>query len=62
MHPFYQVRYKNVRCLPMKKYPYMIHLTVDEKERIVTIRAVIHTSQNTDGWMDGRVNLPKFTF
>jgi hypothetical protein len=27
---FYQIRYDDVRCLPLKKYPYMIHFTIKE--------------------------------
>lgn len=42
--PFYQTRYENVRCLPVHKFPYMIHFTVDEATKIVTIRAITHTS------------------
>jgi toxin ParE1/3/4 len=42
-NPFYQIRYKNVRCLPLKKFPVMIHFTVDEDIKRITIRAVINT-------------------
>jgi len=34
-NPYYQLRYENVRCLPMKKYPYMIHFTVEEENKVV---------------------------
>ena len=44
----YQQRYKNVHCLPLKKYPYMIHFTIDDDSKIVAIRAVFHTSRNPD--------------
>lgn len=30
-NPWYAVRYDNIRCLPLKKFPYMIHFRVDEK-------------------------------
>lgn len=45
-NPFYQIRYDNVRCLPLKKYPYMIHFTVDEKINSVYIHSVINTSRD----------------
>lgn len=32
-NPLFQIRYKNVRCLPVKKYPYMIHYIVNEEEK-----------------------------
>jgi hypothetical protein len=48
INPFFQKRYSEVRCLPVKGFPYMIHFTVDETTRIIKIRAVLHTSLNPD--------------
>jgi len=48
--PFYQIRYKEVRCLPLKKFPAMVHYTVDENINTITIRAVFHTAQNPKKW------------
>ena len=50
INPFYQVRYEDVRCLPVLKFPYMIHYTIDESKKIVTVRAVFHTSQEPKRW------------
>jgi hypothetical protein len=47
-NPFFQKRYSDVRCLPVKRFPYMIHFTVDEIHNVVNIRAVLHTSLNPD--------------
>ena len=44
--PKFQIRYDNVRCLPLKIYPFMIHFTVDEKQKIILIAACIHCSLN----------------
>jgi toxin ParE1/3/4 len=44
--PFFQVRYDKVRCLPVKRFPFLIHFTVDEEKKIVFIHGVIHTSLN----------------
>ncbi len=46
--PFFQIRYANVRCLPLRKFPVMIHFIVDEKLNIVYIRAVLNTSKDPD--------------
>ena len=46
LSPWYQVRYENVRCLPLKNFPYMIHFTLNEPDNIVVIRGVFHTKQN----------------
>lgn len=50
INPFYQVRYDDVRCLPVKKFPFMIHYTVSEELKIVTIRAVFNTSRDSNQW------------
>lgn len=31
-NPYFRMRYDQVRCLPLKKFPFMIHFTVDEKK------------------------------
>lgn len=50
-YPFYQIRYGgNVRCLPIKNFPYMLHFTIDENQTIVIIRAVFHTSKSPQSW------------
>jgi toxin ParE1/3/4 len=49
-NPFFQVRYDQVHCLPINKYPYMVHYTINEKEKTLTVRAVFHTSMNPDNW------------
>lgn len=47
---FYQVRYDEVRCLPIKKYPYMIHFSVDEANLQIIIRAVFNTHRDPKIW------------
>jgi toxin ParE1/3/4 len=49
-HPFFQVRYDNVHCLPIKKYPYMIHFTIDEQKQLITVRAVFNTFRDPGVW------------
>lgn len=46
--PFFQFRYKDIRCLPLKKFPYMIHFTVDETKNTVYVHAIINCYQNPD--------------
>ncbi|HBX51627.1 MAG: hypothetical protein A2275_09960 [Bacteroidetes bacterium RIFOXYA12_FULL_35_11] len=40
-NPGYQIRYDNIRCLQVKKFPYMVHFHVDDQ--IVSVRAVVNT-------------------
>jgi len=50
LNPFFQIRYDNVRCLPLRKYPFMIHFTVDEEKKVVIIRAIFNTSIDSKKW------------
>ena len=49
-NPFYQLRYDNVHCLPLKKFPYMVHFTINEKENLVIVRAVFGTHEDPQKW------------
>lgn len=51
-NPFFQVRYDDVHCLPLKKFPYMVHFTVNENSKLVTVRAVFHTSLDPVKWKE----------
>lgn len=54
--PYFQVRYDNIRCLPFKTFPYMIHFELDEKKYIIYIHAIICTLKDPDTqWL----NAPK---
>lgn len=47
-NPLFQVRYKEVHCLPMKTFKYMIHFKVDEENKKVHIYAVLSTHQDPE--------------
>lgn len=49
-NPFFQIRYDNVRCLPIERFPFMLHFTVDESQKSVVIHAVFHTSRDPENW------------
>jgi len=44
--PFFEEKYNIVRILPLKKFPYTIHFTVDEKEKVVSVQAVTSNYQD----------------
>ncbi|MCB9235790.1 MAG: type II toxin-antitoxin system RelE/ParE family toxin [Bacteroidia bacterium] len=52
-NPLFHVRYDDVRCLPLQKFPFMIHFTVEEVKGLITIRAVLHTSLDPNKWKNG---------
>ena len=47
LNPFYQVRYKTMRCKLIKKYPYLIHYTLNSQLKEIYVFAVICTHRNT---------------
>lgn len=64
-NPFAQVRYDNVRCVPLTDFPLMIHLTIDEEKQIVNVHALIHTARNPkSNWNTGNsfVSEPEFIY
>ena len=50
----FAVRYDNTRCLPVNKYPYMIHYKTNETIKTVFVNAVFHTSINPSNWKNRR--------
>jgi hypothetical protein len=46
--PHYQIRYHDIRCLPLTTFPFMIHYAIDDYKREVTIYGCIHCSLNPD--------------
>ena len=51
-NPFFEVRYDDIRCLPLEIFKYMIYFSVDEVNNIVLVNAVISTYLNPeDSWI-----------
>ena len=46
----YSIRYADVRCMLIKKFPFLVHFTVDVSAGIVEVYAVLHTSRNPEIW------------
>lgn len=47
-NPYFQKRFKNVRALPVKKFPYIIFYEISEEEKIIYILSVFCTHQNPE--------------
>ena len=45
-NPFFQVRYKDIHCLPLEVFKYMLHFKIDEQNLTVTVFAVISTHRD----------------
>ncbi len=44
------VRYDDTRMVALDIFPFMLHYTVDNKQKAVIISAVFHTSRNPNNW------------
>jgi len=49
-NPHFQIRYDNIRCLPMKNFPYMIHYTVNDEKKMIIVRSLLNTLRNPENW------------
>ena len=50
----FSIRYADVRCMLIKKFPFLVHFTVNTKSHIVEVFAIIHTSRNPLIWKERR--------
>ena len=48
----YAVRYRQIRCAIVKKFPYMVHFFVNEDNKTVEVMAVFSTSRNPKIWTE----------
>jgi hypothetical protein len=46
----YAIRYDDIRCMPIEKFPYVVHYRVDERTKVVKIEALFHSSRNPGLW------------
>ena len=46
----YAVRYKEIRCIIVKKFPFMIHFHLNQERNTVSVLAVISTHRNPKIW------------
>ena len=47
-NPFFQFRYKKLRALPFKSFPYIVFFDINEEEKEVYIYSVFNTSQDPE--------------
>ncbi len=46
----FQVRYDDIRLLPIPSFPYRAHYRIDEENNIVFVEAIFHTRENPEEW------------
>ena len=47
-NPYFQKRFKHIRALRVKKFPYIIFYEINEEEKMIYILSVFCTHQNPD--------------
>ena len=45
-NPFYRVRYKNVRAVKIKKFPYLLYFTINENKYTFRILSCFYVKRN----------------
>lgn len=46
----YAVRYNEIRCMTIRKFPYMAHFFINDRNNTVEVLAVISTARNPKIW------------
>ncbi len=44
------IRYSSVRAAVLNAFPFMVHYTIDEKDKTIIVSAVLHTSRDPKLW------------
>lgn len=52
-NPHFQIRYEDVRCLPLEKFPHLVHFVVEEEQKRVVVLGVISTHRDPKIWEEG---------
>lgn len=46
----FSIKYNEIRCRKIEKFPFLIHYLVNENTKTVTVFAIFHTSRNPEIW------------
>jgi plasmid stabilization system protein ParE len=47
LNPDFQIRHKNYRGIPLKKFPFLLFYVYNEESKIIRILSCFHTSKNS---------------
>jgi len=51
----YAIRYNEIRCILIKKFPYLVHFFINEDTQTVEVLAIISTDRNPKIWEEKRL-------
>ncbi len=46
INPFYRIRYKNIRALKLKIFPYSLYFIINEEKQVIKILSCFHNKRN----------------
>ena len=52
----FAMKYDDVRCMRIEKFPYLVHYRVNEQTSTVKIEALFHTSRDPKIWYERTMN------
>ena len=52
----YAVKYDDIRCMRIEKFPYLVHYRVDKQTLTVKVEALFHTSRDPKIWYERTMN------
>lgn len=50
LFPKFRIRYDKIRCAQVRRFPYLVHYSLDETNKQISIHAVLHTSRDPNIW------------
>lgn len=46
LNPFYRIRYKNVRAIKLRRFPFNLYFSVNEEQGLVTVLSCFNNKRN----------------
>jgi hypothetical protein len=46
----FAVRYDDIHCMPIRKFPYMVHYRIDNAQKTIKIEAIFNTHRDPLSW------------
>jgi len=47
-NPFFEIRYKNIRSLKLKRYPYSLYFVINENKNTIKVLSCFHNKRNPE--------------
>jgi len=45
-NPFFRIRYKNIRAVKIRKFPYLLYFLINERKNTVRVLSCFHNKRN----------------